>query len=286
MAEKKKNTAADEAAKKALQRVRAKKTVADDGDGDELVKSSSRSRITQEELLAAASKNALPYRIFAFILWILAIGFEVFAILFFTHTLETSFTVENPSWMISWIVCLVLDLICVVIGSLLWKKGNHLDPGSNKNKLGFWLRNNLGVIVTAIAFAPFIIFALTDKKANKQSKIIAVIAAAVALVIGGLFSIDWNPVSQEELLTSAGVYDVYWTDSGIVYHAYEDCQHIAGKETHSGTVEESGKDRLCKTCQARAERESDDLSDITSADKEEDLPIDTGSEETAADLAA
>lgn len=230
-----------------------------------------KTRVSKEELLAGARKNALPYRIFAVILWIIAIGFEVMAIVFFTHKLEFDFTVENPGWTISWLVCLGLDLICVVIGSLLWKKGNHLDPASKKNKAGFWLRNNFGVIMTAIAFIPFIIFALTDKKAGKQSKIIAVAAAAVALIIGTLFGIDWNPVSQEELLASAHVGTVYWTDNGTVYHAYNDCYHLRNTPAaslHEGSAEESGKPRLCKTCEARAEKEEDDLSIVTDSDKD------------------
>jgi len=41
------------------------------------------------------------------------------------------------------IICIVLDLIFVIIGSLLWKKANHIDPISEKNKTKFWLWNNL-----------------------------------------------------------------------------------------------------------------------------------------------
>ena len=194
----------------------------------------------------------MPYRIFAFVLWFLAISFEVLAILFFTHTIEFSLTVENPGWMISWIVCLVLDLICVIVGSQLWKKSNHLDPAPKNNKVRFWLHNNLGLVVSVIAFAPFIIFVLTDKKANKQSKIIAAAVAVVALLIAGLTSYDWNPMSQEELLSYG---EVYYTPSGTVFHTDKDCQYIRGKEDigpHSGEeAEEAGKARLCKACEAR-----------------------------------
>ncbi|MBQ4170308.1 MAG: hypothetical protein II614_01730, partial [Ruminococcus sp.] len=70
---------------------------------------------------------------------------------------------------------------------------------SKKNKLRFWIQNNLGVVVAAVAFIPFIIIALTDKNASKQDKTIAAIAAAVALAVGVLTGIDYNPVSQEDL---------------------------------------------------------------------------------------
>ena len=215
----------------------------------------------------------MPFRIGAVILWVVAIVFEVFAILFFTHTIDFSFTMENPGWTISWAVCLGIDLICVIIGSLLWKKGNHLDPASKKNKTRFWIHNNLGLIISVIAFAPFIIFVLTDKKASKQSKTIAAIAAAVALVVAGLTSIDWNPLSREEMLENANIQTVFWTDSGTVYHAYNDCSHLNNTvNLNTGTASaaiESGRTRLCKTCEARALREAETpVEDVPSNDTE------------------
>lgn len=42
---------------------------------------------------------------------------------------------------------------------------------------------------------------------------------------------------------------VYWTDSGDVYHIDRNCQHIRNRtNVRSGTVAESGKGRVCKTC--------------------------------------
>ena len=173
--------------------------------------------------------------------------------------------------MISWIVCLVLDLICVICGSLLWKKGNHLDPASEKNKGRFWLHNNLGVIVAIIAFAPFVVFALTDKNADKKSKTIATIVAAVALVVAGLFSYDWNPLSREDMLANADTKTVYWTESGTVYHSYSDCGHLSNtEELFTGTATtaiENGKTRLCKTCEAREAREAEQSKGEENVDK-------------------
>ena len=254
-----KNTAAQEAARKALEAAQANKTKKKVEHTYTQVGQQSASK---EELLAATKKNALPYRIGAIILWILAIACEVLAILVFVHKIEFSFTVENPGYTITWIALLVLDLAFVIIGSQLWKKANHLDPASAKNKLRFWLHNNLGVIVAIIAFAPFIIIVLLDKNASKQSKIIAVVVAVVALAIGGLTSVDWNPISQEEMLENANIDTVYWTASGTVFHAYDDCPHLNNTlELMTGTAAsaiENGKTRLCKTCEARAAREAEE----------------------------
>ncbi len=273
------NDAAKDAAKKALAAAAAKKETEKKKVTHTYTEVGGQS-IGKEELLAATRKNALPYRIFAVILWVLAIAAEVFAILIFTHKIEFSFTVENPGWTISWIVCIVLDLIFVVAGSLLWKKGNHLDPASKKNKVRFWLHNNLGVIVSVIAFAPFIIIVLTDKNADKKSKTIAAVVAAAALVIAGLFSYDWNPLSQEEMLENADIETVYWTASGTVFHAYDDCSHLNNTvelfKGTSSTAIENGKTRLYKTCEARALREAEEGA----------VTVPSGNTETPEDTAA
>lgn len=254
-----KQSAAKEAAERAAKAVAAKKQ-AEKKKIEHTYTAVGQQSTNQEELIGAMKKNALPYRIIAVICWLLAIGCEVMAILLFTHRVEFSFTMEDPGFTISWIAALVLDLAFLIVGSQMWKKGNHLSPAKKANALKFWLQNNLGVIVAALAFAPFIIFALLDKNASKQSKIIAVVAAAVALAVGGLASYDWNPISQEEVLEEAGVDTVYWTKSGTVFHAYDDCQHLNRTvELMTGTSTtaiENGKTRLCKTCEARAAQEA------------------------------
>ena len=272
-----KNSAAEEAAKKALAAVNAKKA-AEKKTAEKTKVEHTYTQVGQQssnkgELLAVTRKNALPFRIGAIVCWVLAIACEIMAILIFVHKVEFSFTTENPGWTIAWIVALVLDLAFLIVGSQLWKKANHLDPASKKNEFLFWLQNNLGVIVAAFAFIPFIILVLLDKNASKQSKMIATIVAVVALLVGGLTSYDFNPISQEEMLDAVGVETVYWTASGTVFHAYDDCSHLNHSvELMTGTSTtaiEKGKTRLCKTCEARAEKEAEaagiDLTDLPAA---------------------
>lgn len=211
---------------------------------------------TKEELLAKTKANAMPFRIGAVIFWLLALGCEVLAVLFFKKVIPWEWAEEGTGFYVTVIGSLVLDLIFLIIGSSMWKKGNHLDPASKKNAAKFWLQNNLGVIVAAVAFIPFVILALTDKNADKKSKIIATVAAVIALAIGGLASYDWNPVNQEEMLQDAGIETVYWTDGGTVYHITDQCSHLNNSyELKSGTATaaiEAGKTRLCKTCEKKA----------------------------------
>ena len=75
-------------------------------------------------------------------------------------------------------------------------------------------------------------------------------------VCSGCVPVDRGP-TQEELLEEAGAsYDrVYWTETGMVYHLYEDCPHLSHEvELFEGTADaaiENGKTRMCRDCYSR-----------------------------------
>lgn len=221
-----------------------KKTIVSASDGAETTR-----RVKE----AAPVGNATGLRIGAVALWLVAIALEVLAVLIFNGTVNWTFL---PS-LTQIIIALVLDLIFVIIGSLLWKKANHIKPASKRNKLRFWLWNNMGLIVCALAFVPFVILALTNKKADKKTKTVASVVAVIALLIGGLLSYEWNPISQEEqqAAISAITEDVYWSPFGHKYHTSQDCSSLNQSDTLTvGTVEEAiaaGRTDLCKFCAKR-----------------------------------
>ena len=68
--------------------------------------------------------NAKGMRIGAVCLWAAAIVFEVLAVLVLFGKIHMTFL--PMMWQL--ILLLVLDLVCVIIGSQLWKKANHIDP--------------------------------------------------------------------------------------------------------------------------------------------------------------
>ena len=201
--------------------------------------------------------NATGYRIGAVAAWLFAIAFEVVAILIAVGKLNLTFMSSTAQL----IIAIVLDLALVIVGSLLWKKSNRIDPASEKNKVKFWLWNNMGVIVTVLAFVPFIVIALTNKNTDKKTKTIAVAVAAIALIIGALVSYDWNPVSSEALQAAQnalGDTEVYWTQNGNSVHKYHidpDCYHLKNAKSdtiYEGTVDQAfagNATALCKTCQ-------------------------------------
>jgi hypothetical protein len=213
-----------------------------------------RTFIPTDESKARAKK----LRIFAVISWIVAIGFEAGAI----YVLKTS--PESTVWMIALIVA---ALIFAVIGSQLWKKANRLDPASEKDKVRFFIQNQLGAIISIIAFLPLVILIFTDKNLSGKQKGLVGTVAIVALLIAGIAGVDFNPPSQEQYLEQTeqvksltnGQSLVYWTKSGTVYHIYQDCSYINTDRTDEifeGTVAQARElkniTELCSRCEQRA----------------------------------
>lgn len=188
--------------------------------------------------------KATSLRIFAVIAWLVAIGFEVIAILILNGTIYVQ---DLPGGVTAWlIVAIVLDLICVVVGSMLWKKSNRLDPVSNKNKIKFLLWNQMGVIAAIVAFLPLVVVLLKNKNMDAKTKKIVTVVAAVALVAAIGLGIDFNPPTKADEVkaqtnsTALGDGTAYWTRWGKSYHFDPDCFTIRNSaEVFQGTVEQA-----------------------------------------------
>ncbi len=209
---------------------------------------------------AESKARARNLRIFAIISWVVAIGLEVGAILLLRQV---------PIKIIWLIVLIVADLVFAVIGSMLWKKSNRLDPASEKDKLKFFIQNQLGAIIGILAFLPLVILIFTNKNMNGKQKGLVGAVAVVALLIAGITGVDFNPPSQEEYAAQtarveslAGSNSVFWTKSGTRYHLYSDCYHINTSKTEeifNGTVAQARElkniTQLCSTCEDRMIKE-------------------------------
>lgn len=220
--------------------------------------------MTNTNLFKASSESkskAKKYRGIAIIAWFLAMTGQVVTILKLLHK-------DQLTWLL---VAIGLILALAITGSILWKKANRLDPASKKDKIKFFIQNQLGAILGVLAFLPLVIFIFTNKKMDKKSKGIAGTVAIIALLIAGATGIDLNPPSIEQytqeineqtsaLKTINNNSDaVFWTKAGNKYHINKDCQHIKGRESISnGSVKESweqkGISELCKTCEKRARK--------------------------------
>ncbi len=229
--------------------------------------------------------NATGLRIGAIVLWLLAIGCEVLAILALMKDFAIRFTNNgSTNTTITLIIFIVLDLIFAVIAAQLWKKANHIDPPSERNKFLFYLQSELGVIMACICFIPLIVVLLKNDKLDKKTKTIVTAVAAAALLITGLASADYNPISAEQKAEAEQTIteDVYWTPFGHKYHLDQDCGAIKNSTTlYVGSVTEgieSGRTSICSFC---ANRHADEL-DLEKLNVEdagevlEDLSVVTG----------
>ena len=200
-----------------------------------------------------SKERAFKARIIAIILWCVAIIFEIIGILRLCGVINL---LSNLSITVFLIICIILDLLFFIPGSLFWKKANHIEPASEKNKTKFWIINNLGTILSVLAFLPIIIVVLTNKDLDKKSKTIVTSVAAIALIIAGISSYDFNPISKEQLekaekevVNVSGGKTVYWAPHSKKYHVDPDCPAFSQSETvFEGTVKQAFEKGLTDPC--------------------------------------
>ena len=136
--------------------------------------------------------KAKKLRLFASLSWLVAIGTEIGAIVLL---LKNTFDQGNLVLLIG---LLVVIAIFAIAGSLMWKAANKHDPATKAEAFKFFVQNQLGAIITVIAFLPLLALIFLDKDMDPKNKKIAggvgVALAALATVIG----VDFNPPSTEQ----------------------------------------------------------------------------------------
>jgi len=136
--------------------------------------------------------KAKKLRIFAALSWIIAIGTEIGAIVL---VLKDKF---NEGGLALLIGLFVVIAVFAIAGSLMWKASNKHDPATKAEPFKFFVQNQLGAIITIIAFLPLLALVFMDKDMDPRTKKIAggvgVGLAALATIIG----VDFNPPSQEQ----------------------------------------------------------------------------------------
>ena len=131
-------------------------------------------------------------RIYAALCWIVAIGTEVAGIVLLRHH---KFDHGNLALLIGLLVGIA---VFAIAGSLMWKAANKQDPARESDKAKFFFQNQLGAIVTVIAFLPLIALILMDKDIDPKNKKIAGGVGAVLAVVATLIGVDFNPPSVEQ----------------------------------------------------------------------------------------
>jgi len=199
--------------------------------------------------------NSKTLRLIAIILWVLAIGAEVGALLLFNRAIY--------DWKLY--TALIIDALLVIAGAQCWKAANRINPSHSKSKFVKMIWDQMGVLVAFVAFIPFgILFILNAKNLPKKTKT-ALIAVLSVLFLGTVgASADFAPTSPEDLeqqvmeekaaLAEQGVDvgdTVYWTTYGKSYHLDPNCFTLARtkpENLHSGTLEEAFANKRTDPC--------------------------------------
>lgn len=238
---------------------------------------------------AEAKSKALRLRIFSGVAWLIAIALQAFAIFGLLNTpARTSIaqrfdwdsgvqqgadglpTVAFPNWAFWWIVgILVINAILCIIAGYFWKRANRLDPASKKEKVRFFVQNQLGAIIPILAFLPLIILIFLNKDMNGKQKGWAGGIGIGVLVIAVVLGVDFRAPSIEQytaeqnwdrtrVIAITGQDEVFWVQTGAVYHLCAEVsplQNASGEEILVGTVSEAtadtsgGMERLTKQVQ-------------------------------------
>src|SRR5512132_3278005 len=107
--------------------------------------------VTKEWRATQGQKSAATrLRLFAAIAWVVAIGGEIAGIVLLR---QHKFDHGNLPLLIGILVGIA---VFAVAGSLMWKAANKHDPARQADSARFVFQNQLGAIITLIAFLPLI----------------------------------------------------------------------------------------------------------------------------------
>ena len=215
--------------------------------------------VTKEWRATQGQKSsATRLRLFAAIAWVVAIGTEVAGILMLR---QHKFDHGNLPLLIG---LLVVIAVFAIAGSLMWKAANKHDPASKADAARFFFQNQLGAIITVIAFLPLIVLIFMDKDMDPKNKKIAGGIGAVLAVAATLIGVDFNPPSVEQYTkdmntcaaqikanqpttacspeVAAQAQDIA-RDSSAVAEATKDAAHPAGQDVVYWIAPENGAKR-------------------------------------------
>ena len=149
--------------------------------------------ITAEWRATHGQKSAATrLRIFAAIAWVIAIGGEIAGVVLL---LQHKFDHGNLPLLIGILAGIA---IFAIAGSLMWKAANKQDPARESDRARFFFQNQLGAIITVIAFLPLIVLIFMDQDMDPKNKKIAGGVGVVLAIVASLIGVSYHPPSVEQ----------------------------------------------------------------------------------------
>jgi hypothetical protein len=216
---------------------------------------------------AGAKKSSMPWRIFAFLFWVIGLLGMAMAVVMIME--------GNERLMF---VGIGVAAVACIVGSQLWKRANRISPctvkqdGSFGAKFKTFLWNQMGVIFTFLTFLPIgLVLLLKSEKLSAKGKQWASILTAALVLLVGAASYDYHaPVAEVAAQASAAdveqkvaageleipegyeAYlenDAYWTRYGYSFHFNQDCQAIIRSLTiYAGSLADALEARKLNPC--------------------------------------
>jgi len=149
--------------------------------------------VTKEWRATQGQKSAATrLRIFAIIAWVIAICGEIAGVvLLYRHVFDHG----NLGLLIGILVGIA---IFAIAGSLMWKAANKHDPARESDTARFFFQNQLGAIITVIAFLPLIVLIFMNKDMDPKNKKVAGGVGVVLAIVATLIGVSYNPPSVEQ----------------------------------------------------------------------------------------
>jgi hypothetical protein len=149
--------------------------------------------VTKEWRASHDQKSAATrLRIFAAIAWAIAIATEIAGVVMLR---QHKFDHGNLPLLIG---LLVVIAVFAIAGSLMWKAANKHDPARESDRARFFFQNQLGAIITVVAFLPLLVLIFMDKDMDPKNKKIAGGVGVVLAIVATLMGVSFNPPSVEQ----------------------------------------------------------------------------------------
>jgi len=187
-------------------------------------------------------------RMIALGLWAIAIILELVAIFWvlrppFDELVEAQ---GFPQWRFYLLFGFIAVIgVLAIVGSLLWKKANRLDPASEKQPVKFFIQNQLGAFIALAAFLPLIVMIFMNKDMSAKQRNFAGGAAVLMGLVATYMGVDFQPLSKEQVAVESQVVKqlvgqdlVWWSAGGGVVHLCKNVSDLnrATTDISSGTI--------------------------------------------------